>query len=415
VSCSPSCQTFDIFLGPEFQVNTATVRPSQRTDVAVLPSGEFLVVWEDVASFATDVQAQLHDAAGARIGSEFQINTFSNYNEYQARVALAGPEAFVVVWTALGLDGYGNGLAGQLVDAVGTLVGSEFQINTVTMDGGQYFPDVTGIPGGGFVVAWTQLATGEVLAQRFDSAAGKLGTEVQVSPTSIPFFSSYNFQVRVAARNSADFLVVWADADGDGAGAFGRRFDSTGFPLGSEFQVNTVTVGYQVYPSVGSNGSDGFVVAWANGSGFPDSIFARRYASDGSAIGTEFRVDTAMFGLQANPEVHVASDGQFVVTWRGGYDGFGDGAFARRFNSDASPLSPAFQVNSFTQGVGNVPAIDGLLNRNFVITWPNSIGYASNIFGQRFIPSCGNGIVETWETCDPPNGSFCLPNCQGAP
>src|SRR5262245_58340651 len=68
-------------------------------------------------------------------------------------------------------------------------------------------------------------------------------------------------------------------------------------PVGAQFQVNTFTTSYQRYPSVAVAADGDFVVVWeSNGSFGTDnnavSIQGQRYASDGSAQGAQFQVNT---------------------------------------------------------------------------------------------------------------------------
>ena len=69
-----------------------------------------------------------------------------------------------------------------------------------------------------------------------------------------------------------------AGQDGDLWGVFGQRFDSSGSAIGSEFQVNTHTTSYQGYPSVTSLTDGGFVVAWqsANQDGDGGGVLGQR-------------------------------------------------------------------------------------------------------------------------------------------
>ena len=60
---------------------------------------------------------------------------------------------FVVVWRSSGQDGSGEGVYGQRFATDGTPAGGEFRVNEGT-PGSQYQPDVIGLAGGGFVVAW---------------------------------------------------------------------------------------------------------------------------------------------------------------------------------------------------------------------------------------------------------------------
>src|SRR5262245_62009212 len=59
----------------------------------------------------------------------------------------------------------------------------------------------------------------------------------------------------VARAPDGGFLVVWAGTNGpgddtDGPSIQARRFDSYGAPIGDQFQVNTLTTGYQSRPRV---------------------------------------------------------------------------------------------------------------------------------------------------------------------
>ncbi|HLF55336.1 MAG TPA: hypothetical protein VI942_00680 [Thermoanaerobaculia bacterium] len=71
---------------------------------------------------------------------------------------------------------------------------------------------------------------------------------------------------------------------------FGQRFDSTGSPLGTEFQVNTSTTDFQSDAAVAVDGSGNFVVTWQS-EGQDESVegvFGRQLSwlfADGFEIG----------------------------------------------------------------------------------------------------------------------------------
>ena len=70
----------------------------------------------------------------------------------------------------------------------------------------------------------------------------------------------------MAAGGANDFVIVWESGairrrrDGDSS-VFGQHFDSSGTPLGTEFQVNTYTPGFQEIPAIAAAGPD-FAVIW---------------------------------------------------------------------------------------------------------------------------------------------------------
>src|SRR5262249_37386265 len=193
---------------------------------------------------------------------------------------------FVVVWTTYApQDGSGTGIVGRRFDSTGVPLGAEFQVNVFTT-GNQYFPRVAMSASGSFVVVWsTNDEDGSysgVIARAFDSAGSPLGGDVVVNT----YTTGIQDSPRVATDDVGDFAVVWTSRyqDGSGLGVFGRRFDSAGFPLGGEFQVNTYTTSYQFYANIGMNGAGDFVVAWSSYQNGDSDIFARRYDASGAAV-----------------------------------------------------------------------------------------------------------------------------------
>ena len=125
-----------------------------------------------------------------------------------------------------------------------------------------------------------------------------------------------------AMSDAGEFVIVWSSfgQDGSGFGVFGQRFDSAGIPQGSEFQVNTFTNNDQNLASVAMDAAGNFVIAWqSEGSpgtdSYSSSIQARRYASDGSAVGDQFQVNTYTSSFQFAPAIAQAAGGEFVVAW----------------------------------------------------------------------------------------------------
>ena len=94
-------------------------------------------------------------------------------------------------------------------------------------------------------------------------------------------------------------------------------------PAWGGFQVNTYTVGDQGDSSVAVDGSGNFMVVWVSTGqdGGSWGIFAQRYDSGGTPLGSEFSVNPEPAGHQQDPAVAVADDGSVVVSWSGSADG----------------------------------------------------------------------------------------------
>jgi len=159
----------------------------------------------------------------------------------------------------------------------------------------------------------------------------------------------------------------------------GRRYDPSGTPLGSEFQINTYYTGLQVGPAVAADAGGSFVVAWNSFSyvpGYGESnrmIRTRRYDASGAAWGNDVQVSSYTSEVNLGAEVAAAPDGDFVITWTGGTGNGNDtsvtGIHARRYRADGTPLGDQFQVNAYTTNRQQHSAVATDSGGNFVVAW----------------------------------------------
>ncbi|MEX2114325.1 MAG: hypothetical protein WD845_14120 [Pirellulales bacterium] len=165
--------------------------------------------------------------------------------------------------------------------------GPEFLVNTFTTDG-QYNPSVATDVDGDFVVAWQSFGQEHlsgIYAQRYNAGGVALGSEFQVNTTE----TDQQLDPSVAMDADGDFVVVWtsepflaAGQDGDGDGVYAQRYNAAGVAQGSEFRVNTYTIGDQNDATVAMDADGDFVVVWtsvAQENGF--DVYAQRYNAAG--------------------------------------------------------------------------------------------------------------------------------------
>jgi cysteine-rich repeat protein len=397
-------------LGAEFMVNTFVGYGQSYPTVATGGTGSSIVAWTSGRDGDGGVFAQRYDSAGQAAGSEFQVNTQTL--DYQGRPAAAAASdgSFVIAWQSQGQDGSDLGVFGQRYDSAGQPAGTEFQANTFTLSsqGDTDDPGVAMAADGSFVVTWSSGQDGDafgVFGQRFDSGGQKVGGEFQANTYTID--NQYNTSVGIDGNGA--FLVTWMgqSRDGDSLGVFGRYFDGAGQPVGADFQVNTYTPSDQAAPSVAAGAGGGFVVTWMSagqdGDGF--GVFAKRYDSAGQPTGGEFQANTYTPGSQSYiPSVAVGGDGSFVIVWPDSdLDGDSGGIFGRRFNSAGQAQGAAFQVNDYTLGGQYVPVIAAGPAGGFVVAWQDD--GQNGIFAQRFgsAADCGNSVLDPGEQCDDGN------------
>lgn len=392
-------------VGPEFQVNRLTLDSQRFPAIASDDSGNFVVVWNDYFRDGSSVGVfgQRFDASGNRLGSEFQINSYTSNNQTIPSVAMTGSGSFVVVWSSLEQDGHGSGVFGQRFDATGVPLGSEFQANSFTAED-QDGPSVAIDASANFVVVWESIdqdgSSYGVFGQRFDSLGNRIGSEFQVNT----FTDDYQYRAAVAADDSGHFVVVWSsrgEQDGSSYGIFGQRFDSDGNRAGSEFLVNTVTSNPQKHPSVAKDGAGNFIVAWMSRD--PDAdvsygVFGQRFDSLGLRTGSEFPVSSFTADSQGRPSVAIDGSANFVVVWGSEtQDGNGYGVFGQRFDSLGYRIGSEFQINAFTTGTQNFPRVAEI--GNFVVVWSDSLqdGDSYGIFGALILSSSDLSVTKTAE------------------
>ena len=130
----------------------------------------------------------------------------------------------------------------------------------------------------------------------------------------------------------------------------------------------------QFVPKVAVGSGGDFVVAWQSYPGLASSdVEARRFDAGGTPLGNQFQVNTYTTGDQEAPAIASGSDGSFVVTWQSiGQDGSGGGIFAQRYDGGGAPLGGEFQVNTGTLSNQYAPAIDVKADGTTVIGWTGS-------------------------------------------
>jgi hypothetical protein len=304
------------------------------------------------------------------VGGEFQVNSYTEGGQLSPDVSSDASGSFVVVWDSIVQDGDLNGVFGRLFSSGGDPLAAEFQVNSYTPSG-QQGGSVAMQTDGEFVVAWWSAggqdgSSDGIFARRFSSAGAPLTAEFQINESTIGVQRGPS----VAAAADGDFFVTWHSLDASLYGIFARRFSSDGTSLGSEFQVNTYITNDQRYPSVTATPAGEFVIVWQSknqdGSGY--GVFARRFSDSGAPLGSDFQVNTYTSAGQVFPSVGSDDDGDFVVAWESP-DGSLSGIFARRFSSAGDPLATEFQLNTYTADRQEDASVATAGDGSFVIAW----------------------------------------------
>jgi len=389
---SPASSQAPVPVGDEFQVNTYTTGNQDQSAVALDSAGSFIVVWESDGQDGSSwgIHAQRYDPVGAPSGIEIQVNDFTTDGQRFPAVASDAAGHFVVVWTSFGQDGDYNSVQGRRFDTDGMPLAAEFQVNTYT-PGNQDQSAVASAADGSFVATWASYRQDDlgwsVQAQRYDADGMPLAGEFQVNT----YTSSHQHYPAVATDPAGNFVIVWQSSGQDGSSNSiqGQRYDADGTLLGTEFQVNTYTTYQQRFPDVAVAEDGSFVVVWRGQyqDGSYDSIHGQRFDSTGALVGSEFQANTYTTGFQIDPAVAVLAEGSFLVAWTGPLPAGGFGAQARWYDPDGMAPDIEFRVGTVDGGNPSSVAVASAQNRNLVATWSSNVqdGSGNGIQGRRFV------------------------------
>jgi VCBS repeat-containing protein len=326
-------------------------------------------------------------------GEDVLANTTIVSNQQQSTITALSDGKFVLVWSdgsSVGTDASSYGIKGQIVSADGVRIGSEFLINTQTLNN-QDNPTVSALPSGDFVVSWVDnsllggdASASSIKAQIYDANGIASGGEFLVNS------STANAQrtPAVASLSSGGFVITWTDSslqggDASSTGIKGQLFDTNGNRVGNEFLVNTITANAQDTPVVASLTSGGFVISWHDtslqgGDSSKDSVKAQLFDASGAKLGGEFLVNTQTAGNQQQQTIIGLASGGFVISWadaslRGGDTDY-YGIKLQVYDNSGNRVGGEVLANTTTTAGQLAPTVAALSGGGFMVSWTDYSG-----------------------------------------
>lgn len=373
-----------VALDDEYQVNANSEKDQVLPDIASNAEGDIFVVWqaEGQQGSGSDIYGRFINSLDAPQGTDFKINTTTSRPQRLPAVAMDAVGNSLVTWQSQYQDGYSWGIYGNVYNASGNIVETEFEINE-RVQGPQTIPNVSVNSSGQAIVTWVGNSSTHqptVFGHRYIipnsepdlSVGGELALATMVGLEDTPPAAAMN------ANREA--VVAWTSyaEDGSGLGIFAQMLNAQGQPIGSRIAVNSVTLGNQTSPAVARAPSGAFVIAWESeaedGSGY--GIYAQRYAANGNPLGTAFRVNTTTSGDQIRPTVAMAPNGSFIIAWQSQNTTSSSpdelnyfDIMAQRYSATGTPMGSEFRVNNLTGLDQREPTIAINANGEFAIAW----------------------------------------------
>jgi hypothetical protein len=368
-----SVQQANAQTSPAFKVSTYTggAGAQRNTSVAMDSEGDFVFTWDSYIEDGSiwGIFGQRYDKSGVAVGAEFAINTYTTNSQSNSSVAMDADGDFVVSWQSKGQDGDNYGVYAQCYDKTGAKVGNEFQVNTYTTNY-QGLPSIAMDAAGDFVISWQSNSQDGssygIYAQRYNESGVKVGGEFQVNS----YTTSSQAAPSAAMDNYGSFIISWGSGhDGSNYGIYAQRYDKSGAAIGNEFQVNTYTTNRQANPSAAMNADGDFMISWQSygQDGSKYGVYAQRYDKTGTVVGSEFSVNSYTTNNQISPSAAMDAAGDFVISWES--YGSSYGIYAQRYDKSGAVVGTNFLVNTSTQAQGskNDPAVAMDAAGDFVI------------------------------------------------
>ena len=314
----------------ETRANTFTYNRQMDQSLDVAADGRVLVAWDsrrqEHGTFG--VFAQLFDPLGRPIGTEIHVNEYMPGNQIEPSVAFAPDGSAWIAWTSITeRDGeMGEVLIRRFADRTESLddgahtvfapITGEIRVNESTL-GHQQDPRVLVNGRGEVFVAWTSDHANRkrtAFARRFSAEGIAMGGEFRLSSTD----AGHETMPALALLSGDRMVAAWArtDADGDPDGVHARLFDREGKALGEEFAIHSDASLQHVEPTLDSNGSDRFVVAWSSTEGDGEyRATARLFDADGKALTDMVRLPDPAAGAVSGTTAVMGPDGRFAVAY----------------------------------------------------------------------------------------------------
>lgn len=395
-------RTYTPTLG-NFRINQQAANDQENPQAALLPGGGAAVVWQSGKLSFQHIMARFLGSNHLFLTTnDVMVNTATNHYQVNPALTVLTNGNLVVTWGSYGQDNSDGlqGVYGQILSPTGQKVGSEFLVNQFTQYN-QRTPAVQALPNGGFVVAWvselqrsSQIAGAggvvgggknsvDIYARRFDSAGNAVTGEFLVNE-----LTNNCANPAIGAASDGSYFITWSQRDSvtrnNGWDVWGRRFNSS--DVGGTVQViNTQRYGDQYGPKIATVGTDYFVVWTSMGQdGSHEGVYGQFLHGTGTPIGSEIRVNTAVLNQQIHPAVSSDGLGQFLAVW----SSYANGANsldlkAQRYATTLEPLSPP-----------GAPMVIALDTSRLSASWGQLAGFSVSYY-ELFVDGSNAPIVLT--------------------
>ncbi len=360
----------------EQRINTFTAGGQENAAIAINAAGQFVVVWESGAEFvpqidapATNTQdgsgkgifAQRYNAAGQAIGSEIQVNTYTDNDQSLPKVGIDDSGNFTIVWQSRGQSGTPGqiNIYARTYDANGLPRGEAFRVDSGNETHNRQKPTVAKLSTGEFIVVWENLFTSNsnLQAQRFDANGAMVGEILSIGSS-----TRKHLHPRVEA-NGTQIMVAWNEKNtvNNTNRVLYQLFNFETPTQNSTVSINSLN---EAHPVGVKSANGGFIYFYEQGALGNQRIMGRTISSQ-NVISSAFEA-LALRNLGAWTAVG-QSNGQALLGWQQTDMGQSD-VYGRRV-SGANQFSEALKLHSYEANQQQNPALALAPDGHFVAIW----------------------------------------------
>ena len=372
---SQSAESLFTTVTPAFQVSENMGREShQNPAVARLADGRTVIAWLDYRDYGSsdhghwpDVYARIYSADHLPVGSDFQVNDLDEPDTRGGlNIAALADTGFLVIWKDY--RGHQIGLHARRYGADGLPKGASFTIAEPADEA-----SVTGLPDGGYVIAWLHAYTNDLYITWYDNDDLPSGEAVLVSDDETGAGQSYP---AVAVSHNGLTLVSWTDSRNGDADTWAQLYLLDGTLVGVNFRVNDdTTSASQHTPKVAAAADSGFVVVWSDNREGAYGIYGQRFAPDGAPSGTNFHIQPEGTYITMT----TIPSGGYIVSWA--YSG---DIFAQVWTAADTADAPAFLVAGDDGWWRYTSSLAAWPDGSWLVTWGDPSLASGDILAQWY-------------------------------
>jgi hypothetical protein len=269
--------------------------------------------------------------------------------------------------------------------------GSEFQVNLHETED-QSHADVASLTNGNLVYTWTSFGQDGSLEGVYGGLFQSSGNSSSFNEFRINSSTTWDQNSsRVLALDGGGYFVTWTSGHDPAKSAdiYGQLFNADGTAKGSEIRINSTTVYDQFDSDIAVSSNGDILVTWvSNQSGTQQDIYGKWLTANGLEISGEFLINSYTDSTQTDVSVATLTNGKTVVVWSSlGQDGSDFGVYGQRFNADKTVDGREFHVSIATSDSQKNPSVAALPGGGFVVAYQidgGKDGDGSGIYHQRY-------------------------------